>query len=422
MGTKAFIKNNINYLILFSMMAFSLLGDSMLYVVLPTQIEALSLTASNVGILLGANRIIRFGSNFWAIRIFNRYGNEKPFIFAIVLGSSVTIFYGLNHSFWYLLFLRIIWGISYSLTRLKVLAAIFEKSRFNDENEIRNEGRLSGFYRSISRVGIFTGMILGGYLADKFNFFTTTIILGVISLVGVISLLFIYIKLFSISFSEANGLKLSESYVEKKYSSTKKGLNLLFFKKIIKDKSFMILMFTAFSLYFAISGILNSSYSLYLTQLFGDNISFVYFVLGTTTVSGIILSTQNLTDVLFSPFLGYLTDYFNTSKLLSITLLINSLIFFMLSAFTSKPFIIILPVLCFIFNSFTVLLLYVIINKHKTYETKNKIASLITAGDIGAAIGPLTLGIIELGYNISMLYYICSFLFLFSLIIYIINK
>ena len=56
-----------------SVVAFSLLGDSFLYVALPLKYRALGLSLVSVGVLLSVNRFIRFFSNTVAGYVYGRY-------------------------------------------------------------------------------------------------------------------------------------------------------------------------------------------------------------------------------------------------------------------------------------------------------------------------------------------------------------
>jgi uncharacterized membrane protein SpoIIM required for sporulation len=57
-----------------SVMSLALLGDSLLYVALPAHAAELALPLWTVGILLGANRIVRLVTNGLAAGLFARVG------------------------------------------------------------------------------------------------------------------------------------------------------------------------------------------------------------------------------------------------------------------------------------------------------------------------------------------------------------
>lgn len=67
----------------------SLLGDALLYAVLPSQAPRLGIPLALVGVLLSANRIILLVTNSWAGAVYSRRGREGPF-FAAMVGATVT--------------------------------------------------------------------------------------------------------------------------------------------------------------------------------------------------------------------------------------------------------------------------------------------------------------------------------------------
>lgn len=63
--------------------ALSLLGDQMLYAVLPVTHDAMGVPVTAVGLLLSANRWVRLLTNTLAARTITRCGREWPFILAL---------------------------------------------------------------------------------------------------------------------------------------------------------------------------------------------------------------------------------------------------------------------------------------------------------------------------------------------------
>jgi len=69
--------------------SMSLLGDALLYAVLPSQASHFGIPLALVGVLLSGNRIILFVTNSWAGAVYSRRGREGPF-FAAMVGATVT--------------------------------------------------------------------------------------------------------------------------------------------------------------------------------------------------------------------------------------------------------------------------------------------------------------------------------------------
>lgn len=96
----------------------SLLGDALLYAVLPSQASRLGIPLALVGVLLSANRIIRLVTNSWAGAVYSRRGREGPFFAAMVGATVTTLSYALPWGFWPFLAARTIWGTCWSFLRM----------------------------------------------------------------------------------------------------------------------------------------------------------------------------------------------------------------------------------------------------------------------------------------------------------------
>ncbi len=145
-------------------MALALLGDSLLYVVLPLHASVLGLNGFQTGVLLSANRFVRMLTNGAAARLGRRLPPRPLFAGATVLAALTTALYATAPSFLLFLGARLVWGLSFSALRLScfltVLAAATDRTR----------GRLMGLYQSISRGGSFTAVMAGGALFDAFGY------------------------------------------------------------------------------------------------------------------------------------------------------------------------------------------------------------------------------------------------------------
>lgn len=140
--------------------ALSLLGDSMLYAVLPAYYPEWGLPLFGVGIILSANRFIRLLSNPVAGRWFQRAGPKPPFLTGAVGAALTTAAYALVHGLVPFVVSRLAWGCCWSLIRLGGYTAVLEFST------AATRGRLMGIFSGVSRLGSLTGTLLGGVLAD----------------------------------------------------------------------------------------------------------------------------------------------------------------------------------------------------------------------------------------------------------------
>ena len=158
--------------------AVCLLGDSALYVILPSKLDEFAVTATAAGLILGINRYIRVVSNTAAGWVFERLGFHGPFVFAIVLASATTLSYGLFTGFWPLFLAHGAWGISWSLLRLGGYLAVIETG------SSATIGRLMGLLYSCARSGSLVAVLLGGVLADVIGGRETFLVFGGVTLLA----------------------------------------------------------------------------------------------------------------------------------------------------------------------------------------------------------------------------------------------
>ncbi|MBA7586997.1 hypothetical protein ES708_29005 [subsurface metagenome] len=93
-----------------AVVALSLLGDALLYAVLPAKPGQFGVLVWQVGVLLGINRFVRLITNELAGRLVQRRRSNRPLIWAVVTGSLITACYALPIGFWGLLVARISLG------------------------------------------------------------------------------------------------------------------------------------------------------------------------------------------------------------------------------------------------------------------------------------------------------------------------
>src|SRR5215217_7351161 len=145
-------------------MSLALLGDALLYVALPAHAEELGLPLWAVGVLLGANRIVRLVTNAGAARLFKRFGGRAPMVGASLGAFATTLAYGLAPAFGPFLLARMAWGTCFSVLRLGAFTAVLAAS------VPATRGRLIGVYQSISRIGPVLSLLLGGLAVELLGY------------------------------------------------------------------------------------------------------------------------------------------------------------------------------------------------------------------------------------------------------------
>jgi MFS family permease len=123
-----------------------LFGDATLYTVLPKAdilLEA-GITLSMVGIVLGANRLIRILSNGPAGWLYDRLPRRGLMVGSLILGAISTACYALSHGSALLLVGRILWGIAWSGIWIGTTAMTLDISREDNRGFIN--GQLQMWY------------------------------------------------------------------------------------------------------------------------------------------------------------------------------------------------------------------------------------------------------------------------------------
>jgi len=163
--------------------AFSLLGDQMLYAVLPVYFESLGITAIQVGLLLSINRWVRLLTNHLAHVASHRVRPRPLLAAAFLLGTLTTLGYALAASFTLLVVARLSWGLAWSFIRHIGVLEVIARAPAGAG------GRTMGFYNGISRVGSVAGLLGGAALVDLIGYPAAVVALAITSLVSVVLIL-----------------------------------------------------------------------------------------------------------------------------------------------------------------------------------------------------------------------------------------
>ncbi|MBE1446907.1 MFS transporter [Paenibacillus sp. OAS669] len=160
--------------------AISLLGDSMLYIVLPVYWREFGLDALwQVGVLLSVNRFVRLPLNPLVGWLYGRISKRMGVMLAVILAFLTTAAYGAFSGFIALLAARALWGAAWSLLRIGGYLTVLEAA---DDS---NRGRLLGSYNGIIGVGSLIGMLAGGVLADALGARIVSLLLAAAMLAGI---------------------------------------------------------------------------------------------------------------------------------------------------------------------------------------------------------------------------------------------
>jgi MFS family permease len=139
-----------------SIMSLALLGDALLYAVLPVYAEEFGLTLPWVGVMLSANRFVRVFAYGVVARITQALGVRTMCIIAAITATVSTALYGVGQGPSVILAARILWGLTYAILVLATLSYAFE-SRVGVGSRV-------GIGQAIQRMGPILALFGGAWL------------------------------------------------------------------------------------------------------------------------------------------------------------------------------------------------------------------------------------------------------------------
>lgn len=352
--------------------ALCLLGDSMLYVVLPIYWrEAGLLSLWEVGLLLSVNRLVRLPLNPFIGWLYTKISLRTGLVIAVCFAALTTAGYGWVQGLWLWVLLRCLWGFSWSLLRL---GGFFTVISYADE---QHRGYLMGLYNGLYRLGSLFGMILGGLLASLFG------LTWVASLFGFCSLLGLFLVFWSV---DAELVSKGNSKAHDQSGKTEEREPINWFKPDIVK-----VIGSGFLLTLLINGIFASTLSYLLHYHFTEQVSLFGLVIGVATLSGFLQGARWGWEPFLAAFIGRISDgprgrlpYFLGALALSAI------------GYASLPWSMsIYPLLLFLLltmlsaTALTTLMDALTADVAKTTNTIALMTVYTVALDLGAAIGPL---------------------------------
>jgi predicted MFS family arabinose efflux permease len=331
--------------------ASSLLGDQMLYAVLPSYYGELGLQPYQVGILLSANRIVRLLSNHFAERACHLWSPGRLLAISLVIGGCLNAVYGLFAAFPILLGARILWGICWSFIRQIGMMTVVEHAAD------QHLGRYMGYYAGISRMGSISGNLLGAMAHDLIGFTATLLIFAAASLVMVPL------------GPAARDVSRSESDRQPRNYGRQRP-----------DKALLLCGFVSGSVG---QGLLASTLGAVIATRQPDGIDFHGISLGVATLTGLLLSSRWLTD-LSAPLFGMSIDRWGPRWTATVYFLVGALALVLASASVGVAGLVL-----------SILLFYacaagvgIVLNSMAGSGGPRQIARYVTASDLGSSVGP----------------------------------
>ncbi|MBC8242568.1 MAG: MFS transporter [Alphaproteobacteria bacterium] len=157
-------------------LSLALLGDSLIYVVLPVNAEAFGVSLFWVGILLAANRVIRTFTYGFVAHFGQRVGLRNLCIIACITSVLSTVSYGVFQGWAPLLGGRLLWGLSYAALLLVTLGyAASDRAK---------TGTRVGSSRAVTQLGPVLALTGGAWLAGVVGPQDVFLVCGLLSLVA----------------------------------------------------------------------------------------------------------------------------------------------------------------------------------------------------------------------------------------------
>jgi MFS family permease len=353
--------------------ALCLMGDSMLYVVLPLHWEEAGLhSLVQVGMILSVNRLIRLPLNPLVNWIYRRISLRQGMISAVILAVVTTASYGLANTFSVWIIMRCLWGLSWSFLRLGAYYAILE---LRSEH---NQGRLFGIYNGHYRLGSLFGMLLGGGLADVCGLRAVALLLSALSVCCVPLLMKA-----SMDEQEQNAAGQTEP-------AAQPGIPALM--ALLRTKDVKRLLLTSLGSAFIYEGMFTSTLSHY-TETRHPAIALLGFTLGGAFVSGGLQALRWGWGPFLSPLIGAISDRKLGKEFILIMTMMAASVLFFLFPLPMPTWLWLLAAIGILFTSTCMSTLMDSIatsvsSQHGRHK-RNAMTAYSVMIDLGAALGPV---------------------------------
>lgn len=154
-------------------LSLALLGDALIYAVLPAHASAFGVSLAWVGVLLSVNRFVRVFAYGWIAQFTTMLGLRTTCIGASVAAAVSTCAYGLADGEWWLLAARVLWGLVYAALLLATLAYAVEHRA--------SVGVRIGWSRAVQRLGPILALVAGAWLTGALGPRNVFVVLAVVS-------------------------------------------------------------------------------------------------------------------------------------------------------------------------------------------------------------------------------------------------
>jgi len=379
--------------------AVSLLGDSTLYTVLPRpEIAAQAgVSLAMVGVLLGANRVVRLLTNGLAGMLYDRLPRRRVLAASLFLGAISTLIFATSRGPVPLLFSRLLWGTAWSGIWVGGNAAVL------DVSTAHNRGRLSGVYQMWFFLGAGGAALFGGVLTDLLGFHRGLLIGGGLTLLAAL--------LWLLVLPDLNPARAQAGAAGPMLPAGDDPPGEPF--------PWPAALFTAVPMFvtrFVFAGVITATAILWLTELVGDGLSLAGQVVPIATLTGAFVALRALFGVLGARGAGHLSDLAGRRWLVAAGVMLAGAAGVALAAGRNPPVALIGGLVAAIAAGGVQALVPAIAGDRIQATQRGRVLSVVyTLGDLGSALGPpLALGLIQwlpaASAPVATLYRLCALL------------
>jgi len=368
-------------------MSLALLGDQMLYVVLPAHPEAAGIGVAALGLVLSANRLIRLAANPLAGWLSDWLGRRRPYLLGMALAAVSTGMYLAAASLWPLLAGRLVWGAAFALLSVGGLAIVL------DVSPPHARGRGVGLYQSLVQCGTLLGLVLSGVLHDHIGYRGTLRVYTPLTAVGGL-LAWLTVR------DTSPGRARRDRAAAPEASPPRAAL-----LDSVRTGRLIAPVYASFASHFAGSGVLMSTLGLYLRGAASSS------TLPVASLTGVLLASRRLAGMVIAPAAGHVSDRLGDRRVVARAGALVALAGYAVMVGTDWGLTTI--VLGVVLNAVGEAVLHPALNAWvgdaaPPDRRGAMMGGLATANDLGAAIGPIVAYALAARYGLGSAYALCA--------------
>jgi MFS family permease len=384
-------------------LALSLTGDSTLYAVLANQVDVVGISLGMVGLLLGANRLIRIPANLLAGSMNDRWPRRPLFLAGLVLGIVSTLSYTVARGLWPMLAGRLLWGVAWSFINVGGYNMILDRSTDADR------GRMAGFYQMAFMTGLAISPVLGGALTDALGFRPALFVCAVVSGAGLVVALV--------------ALPETRAHAAEPRGTPWAGRQRLRLATLLGvwrhvDRQTVQAGYVYLVTLFVSAGVLVSTIGLYLGERWGTDVTLGSRAIGVASLTGMMLALRAVLGVLAGPPAGLLSDRLHDRWPVVRGAILLGTGGFLILGLSDGVWAVPAGVatVSLAAGALITVLAALVGDRARGKRQGVTMGGLATAGDIGAATGPLLAYALVVWLDLRWVYLLCAVVLVSALI------